>query len=175
MELRRNPESESLGLADFICPNRFKQVVSAVKAVAGFSMETSKYQVPSLAMKLGHRLARCCTLLKAKAIEARDSGLRERTKAYQEIHTVMWEQEISCNATRTLSEENKNSTKTIPLTEDVSKLSAHLQNEAETVLTKMADPTKVTKQLWERLAEITLTRVIMFNRRRQDIGEGGVD
>lgn len=167
MELRKTSNTEALGLSDFICPEKFKDVVTAVKRVAAYSHNTNQYGTPTLALKLGHSLIRCCILLKAKAIEIGDTVLKEKTEAYHQLHTILWDQEVTCNASRTLHEMKKNTTKTIPLTEDVTKLSKHLADQTDMLCQKISDKAEVSKETWERLCEVTLASIILFNRRRQ--------
>ena len=65
----RSPGNPDKCLAYFISPYHYKDIVRAIKTVAEFDYEKGVFNIPSLALKLGHSLSKCATLLKAKAIE----------------------------------------------------------------------------------------------------------
>lgn len=55
-------------LEDFINPQKYMEVVEAVKVTCGYDCETNKFLIPSLANKLGHALVKVCKLLKAQGL-----------------------------------------------------------------------------------------------------------
>ena len=168
IELRKLPGCKSSGLSDFLKPSRFSDVVNATKAIAEYSPSTGKYGIPSLAMKIGHSLMRCCILLKAKSLEENDVVLRETSQQYKEVHEIRWEQEISTHASRTLCQQKMNGEDTMPLSEDITALSKFLKGESEKIQEELSACTADDiKMKWERLTMITLASVILFNRRRQ--------
>ena len=58
-------KDSKLTLKDCIRPSKFKDVVQAVKSVAGYS--EGFYKTPSVALKIGHMLKKCTRLIKMKA------------------------------------------------------------------------------------------------------------
>ena len=108
---------------------------------------------------------RICGLLKAKAIEYNDQDLKENVLNYEQLHELTWEQEISAHATRTLHEKKKNTAKTIPLSEDISTLSKFLSSEIETTCKEINLGNNISPN-WDRLSELSLASIILFNRRR---------
>ena len=165
IELRKLPNCESSCLQDFIRPERFKDIINAVKSVGKFESDSATFNTPSLAIKLGHSLIQCCILLKAQAIETNDEVLLERTEKYERLHTIKWNQEISTHATRTLYIQKKNTIKRIPLTDDVKKLSKFLSSESDNLIMQLGKDS-FPQKVWERLSEVSLARIILFNRRR---------
>ena len=166
LELRKIPGRESDKLEDFITPQRYRDVVDATKAVSSFDQTKSNYGTPSLALKIGHSLLRICGLLKAKALENGDEILKKNVQDYETLHELTWSQQVSIHASRTLYMNKKNCSNMLPLTEDISKLSNHIRNEIELATKKMKHE-KDIGHYWDRLCELTLVSVILFNRRRQ--------
>lgn len=154
-------------LSDYICPGEYQHIVDATKAVAGF--KNSIVATPSIALKLGQSLARCAALMKAKAIEDGDSLTRQNCEDFIQIYQSKWNEDISSVALRSLSEAKRNNIKAIPLSDDIALLSNHLNSESSKTKEKLenAKDTFEIKANWERLEQITLTQIIMFNRRRQ--------
>lgn len=165
LELRKQTGRDNDKLSNFIRPERFREVVKATKAVASYQTKESSYGTPSLALKIGHSIVRICGLLKAKAIEDNDSDLKENVQNYEQLHELSWEQEISTHASRTLHEQKKNTAKTIPLSEDIATLSQYISNEMNTARKEMTIGQNKENN-WDRLSELTLASIILFNRRR---------
>ena len=60
-QLRLQSSTPNSELSDFFTLSNFRQVVSAARVVSGFNEDKNK--TPSLALKLGHSLKRCATIL----------------------------------------------------------------------------------------------------------------
>lgn len=88
-------------------------------------------------------------------------------EAFEELIQIKWNEEVSSQATRTLYQKKKNNSKGIPLSEDISTLSKYLNDQAASIRAAIQSQPHETRKYWARLAEITLTTVILFNRRRQ--------
>ena len=168
VKLRERTGKLSAQLKDFIVPGHFQDVLEATKEVAGYSRLTQNYEKAALALKIGHSLQTCCELLKAKAIENRDFQTKADCSAFSELISIKWNEEISAQAARTLYQNKKNSANAMPLSEDIVTLLKYLEDQS--ILTR--DAIRVCKEFeikthWSRLAEITMTVLILFNRRRQ--------
>lgn len=167
--IREATKEESGDLARFLHPKYFRDVLAATRKVASF--KDGSVVNPSIAMKLGHSLKQCCMLLKAKAIERGDKALRVQCDEYLELHTIQWNEEISNQALRELYQKKKNNVKRMPLAEDVATFTKYLNNLATKTILEMRSSIplqiKELKCLWQRLAEVNLTQIILFNRRRQ--------
>lgn len=55
---------------DLVMPSNFPYVIQAVRAVAGYELESNSYKIPSLALKLGHSLAKVAGIVQCNAIIA---------------------------------------------------------------------------------------------------------
>ncbi|KAJ8049006.1 hypothetical protein HOLleu_01543 [Holothuria leucospilota] len=84
---------------------------------------------------------------------------------------MIWEDGISHHAHRSLSEGRRNNRKTLPLTEDVVKLTKRLQNEVKERKQNLLSAVSTNdfgnvSYLWVGLAEVLLTQLVVFNRKR---------
>ena len=166
--LRERTGKLSAHLKDFIVPGHFRDVLEATKEVAEYSPQTNTYGKADLAQKIGHSLQTCCVLLKAKAIEDKDFQTKADCSAFSELISIKWNEEVSAQAARTLYQNKKNSPNATPLSEDVATLSKYLEDQAKSTMDAMSVCKQCEiKKYWTRLAEITLTVLILFNRRRQ--------
>ena len=163
--------NESLGecsIQDCIHPAMFGNVVSAVRNVAGFDDSTQSYQTPSLALKLGHSLRKCAKILKGKAIEQQNNELLKNADDFFELCTLEWSDEVSSNALKTLHGRKRNKAKLLPLASDTLKLNEHLSSESKKAKEELrTNADSNVSVLYRKLSELTLARIIVFNRRRQ--------
>lgn len=162
---------ESAGLPDgnldaFIDPLYFQNVVSSAKHIAGFSEKTHLFTTPSLALKLGHSLKKCSKIIKGNALQSGDEGLLKKSVSFGELYEMTWCEEVSTHALRTLGEKKRNKVKLIPLTKDCQALSSHLKEFGKTAY-QVLELCKSNKEAWCDLCAVSLTQVILFNRRRQ--------
>lgn len=75
----REMEKSVMSLDQVIAPQRFLKNVDAVKALAGYDKDLQSYKIPSLALKVGMSLKKCCKIIKAQAL------LNGDTKRKQEV------------------------------------------------------------------------------------------
>jgi integrase len=78
-----------------------------------------------------------------------------------------WTEEVSTHAIRTIHERKKNKPKLLPLTEDIMKLSKMLKEEGRkcaSILLRSLTGDRI--ESWRNLNEITLSHIVMFNRKR---------
>ena len=135
--------------------------------VAGFSEDKQLYQVPSLALKIGHSIKKCALILKGNDLESGQKYKAEQAKEFLQLCDIKWREHVSTHAHRTLYQGKCNKPNVLPTNVDVVKMSAFLQSgarEAE-LLQGARDPQ--IRPAWKRLNEVTLCHLIMFNRRRQ--------
>ncbi|XP_076855742.1 uncharacterized protein LOC143510359 isoform X2 [Brachyhypopomus gauderio] len=152
-------------IEDFIDPQNYMKMVLAVRHTCGYNSETNTYKTPSLAKKLGISLMKLSKLVKAKALIEKDHCLAQKLSSFQEIHTERWCELISATAARNLEESKWNAPTVLPFTEDVQKLHAFLNKmQDESIKQLSSEP---TAKYWSDLAQVMLTQIILFNRRRE--------
>ena len=95
--------------------------------------------------------------------------MRGDCDGFLELYELKWNESISSQAARTLYRKKHNHVLRLPLTEDITTLSQFLQGAGKETRDKLNEGTddKYVPELWRRLAEISLSKIILFNRRRQ--------
>lgn len=73
-----------------------------------------------------------------------------------------WSVRISSNALATLHTRPKTATELLPITSDLVKLSNYLDENIKEIISNE----HITPEMWVKLASMTLSRVILFNKRR---------
>ncbi|XP_065111513.1 uncharacterized protein [Paramisgurnus dabryanus] len=152
-------------MEDFMIPANFKHVISAVKVVSGFDEEKNSYRIPSLALKLGHSLKKICSIVESNAMMYGDHERAECARDFRKVHEARWNEYISAGAITTLKEAKWNAPQIIPFTQDVKVLHAHLEKKRDKFLNKLKNCPSADS--YAALAKVTLSQVIMFNRRRE--------
>ena len=169
LELRKLDNNEE-NLTYFIKPSKFDLIIKAVKNTSGFCMpkyslgQQSGFTTPSLALKLGHNLKKCAYIIRGFALRRNQNELKEEVNSYLQLHESEWACKISTVALTSLSERKFNKPELHPLTDDLVKIRKFQLQEIQR-LTPEVD-TNPTKTTWSQLAEVTATRMILFNKRR---------
>ena len=164
-ELRRNDPSATL--AAYLTASKFGEVTGAVRRICRFDEQTNKYGVPSLALKLGHSLKKCAAIQKANLIQC--EGDEKQIDGFIQLVEMEWTDVIARPAHTTLYEDKWNRSDLLPIADDLIKLQEHLTCQIEVATQNLKDEPKAEHH--KVLAEATLARLILFNRRRQ--GEVG--
>ncbi|XP_070576781.1 uncharacterized protein [Ptychodera flava] len=162
----------SLGLKqmeDFISPENFPAVIKTVKVLGGFNGVS--YDVPSVVLKIGHNLSAVSDISLTNAIIGNCNEKIKQTEHFQRIYNSEWNNEVSAAALTTLKEARCIKDAVFRSSEDVQKLTEYLSEEMTYYKDKLAeahvdDNTSSIKELWGKLCQVTLTSVIIFNRRR---------
>ena len=59
-----------------------------------------------------------------------------------------------------------NKSKRLPLTKDIQKLHAHLEESAQDLLKQLSESKTANMSVWRDLSEVTLAQIVLFNCRR---------
>lgn len=159
--------NEVVQLSDFIKPEKYDIIIKAVRETTGFMPPNRGQQevnIPSLALKLGHSLSKCATLLQNQAIRARNDLVAKEIKYFQKLMRSEWEYKISHHSLSTLKERKMDAVQVLPLAEDMRKLRKFV----EEGITENSRQLKLspTSKNWTALARLLLARVVMLNKRR---------
>ncbi|XP_028417721.1 uncharacterized protein LOC114542174 isoform X2 [Dendronephthya gigantea] len=160
-------KNEKAQLSDFIRPEKFDVVIRAVKETAGFKDPDHgllDVSIPSLALKLGHSLSKCATLLHNQAIRARNEEMAKEIKDFQKLMRSEWEYKISHHSLSTLKDRKMNSVQVLPLAEDMAMLRQFVDKEITETSSQLKE--SPTPNNWNALARLLLARVVMLNKRR---------
>ncbi|KAG8174572.1 hypothetical protein JTE90_022438 [Oedothorax gibbosus] len=126
-QLRRRKGKESCDLLSCIDHANYRDVIDAVRQVAGFSDESQVYQTPELARKMGLHVKSCALIANGIALENNDMILMQRTENFLKLHDLNFFTEIGAQARRVQNANKRNKQKLIPLREDVSTLTKFLK------------------------------------------------
>ncbi|XP_026119679.1 uncharacterized protein LOC113098803, partial [Carassius auratus] len=151
-------------LEEALKPANFHRLIRAVQMVSGYDDERHCYQSPSLALKLGHSLNKICEIIQCRALMSEDKELISSTETFKKLYSSKWSEMISHTALVTLNEAKFNKPSTLPFTQDVQSLHQLLEKTADTAFHKLQET--ASPQSYAELAKATLTRIIVFNRRR---------
>ncbi|XP_067374903.1 uncharacterized protein [Channa argus] len=151
-------------LEEALKPNLFFKVIEAVKDVAGYDEESHTYKTPSLALKLGHSLHKIGDIILSRAIAAEDDGMIKAAERFKRLCSSEWTQLVSHSALSTLSKSKFNKPSTIPFTKDVQLLNKCLEKKLHDAFESLK--ISESSQIYADLAKVTLTQIIVFNRRR---------
>lgn len=172
MELRKLSGKDS-SLAHFISPTEFDLVVTATKSLCSHNMEAdndhlSAFDRPSLALHIGYHLKSCASLLRGIALRKRDQSLKGDVESFIELLSSEWSSKVSSAALRTLSDAQFTKVPILPVTADLVKLREYLLSEIPSVTSALKS--HPTLESWRTLAELTASRIIVFNKRRGNEG-----
>lgn len=165
-ELHSNGHKQPL--KHFIAAENFDKVVQAVKLVSCANLQQNQrteYGIPSLAMKLGYHLRKCASALRGQALRDGDTIRDAKLKSFLDLLDLEWSVRISSNAILTLNNKKMNVAKLLPLTSDLVKLNKYVSQQIE-YYTDLLTRQSSSKDAWYNLATLTLSRVILFNKRR---------
>ncbi|XP_031174403.1 uncharacterized protein LOC116063546 [Sander lucioperca] len=161
----RKIDKDIVFLKDLINPGKFNTVLEAVKQMTGFDHSTNRFLVPSTALKLRHSLVKVSYILQGEALRQEDIVLKGRAEQFLKLIELEWTTHVSSNALKTLYQKKWNSPQILPLSEDIKKLQDHLKHLEK--VNKKALFDKPEKNSWSELSKVTLTQLILFNRRRE--------
>ncbi|KAF5281925.1 hypothetical protein FQR65_LT14451 [Abscondita terminalis] len=159
---------QNLHLIDFLKPEQFDIVVCTVKELCGCSSndvtKRPQFAIRSLALKLGHSLKKCANIERGHAL--RNSDLKKNDLLLNFIHLMEmeWSIRISSNALFTLYRKKLNVPQLLPITDDLRKLNCYIDCKIEELKLKILEDCNWNH--FNRLATLTLSRIILFNKRR---------
>ncbi|KAK4885661.1 hypothetical protein RN001_001932 [Aquatica leii] len=154
-------------LIDALTPEHFDAVVSATKSLCVTTNEIAKrteFEIPSLALKIGYSIRKCIGIERGLCLRKGDLKRNEILLGFLSILDLEWSVRISSNALATLQSRKLNSVDLLPVTGDLIKFSKFL--ECMIKETKNDMNKERSFQNWSKLASLTLSRIILFNKRR---------
>jgi len=161
----RNIDKDIVFLKDLICPGKFNTVLEAVKQMTGFNSSSNRFAVPSTALKLRHSLVKVSHILQGEAVRQEDADLNSKAEQFMKLIELEWTTHVSSNALKTLYQKKWNMPQILPLSEDIKKLQDHLKSLEVVHKKNLID--QPTPNSWNQLSQVTLTQLILFNRRRE--------
>ena len=167
IQLRLHTKSETASLEDFILPEKFDIIIEVVHKMALHSTgerNVPEFKCPSLALKIGHHLMKCAYIVRGKSLRNRNRMLERDVLGFIDLYKLEWEARVSFHAHSTLNEKRQRSPELLPCTEDLQKLAHYQQEEMNRLSQELND--NPSSSAWLELAEHTLTKLTVFNKRR---------
>ncbi|KAJ8909473.1 hypothetical protein NQ315_012787 [Exocentrus adspersus] len=150
-------------LIDAFTPEKFNAVVLATKSLCVTSNEIAKrteFGIPSLALKIGYSIRKCIGIERGLCLRKGDLKRNEILLGFLSILDLEWSVRMSSNALATLQSRKLSSL----LTGDLIKLSKFLEFMIQETNNDMER--EKSFQNWSELASLTLSHIILFNKRR---------
>ncbi|XP_034565550.1 uncharacterized protein LOC117831136 isoform X1 [Notolabrus celidotus] len=151
-------------IQELIKPEQYNRVVTAAKSLSGFSELTGKYQCPSLARKVGHSLHSLAMFFKSEGLKKKDKQTTQDAEEFAQLYHESWRFDIASQALTQLDQTKWNAPQLLPFTQDIQKLHCHLAEKQKQHLNDLQEHPSPSN--WKELAKVTLTQVVLFNRRR---------
>ena len=165
--LRARSHEKEAALKSYIDTSKFDDLIEAVKELCGFNQESRlDIGIPSLALKLGHSIKRCAQVVKCSALRSKDENVIKKAKRFIDLFESEWAIKISSRSLASLGSKKQNKVDYLPLAEDLTRLKNHLDSKMETLSSALTAEGSVNVEQWANLAKTTLTRIIIFNKRR---------
>ena len=168
LQLRDSTNTPDANMESYLKPEHFDTVVKAVLAIAKYEEAgrnvTARISVPSLALKIGHSIRKCCNLVMNKAIRARDDELEREAQSFLRLLDAEWQYRVSSIALKTTKDDKRNKPDLIPLTSDLMKMTTYLQEMIDRGCKDLQAEPNTTN--YNKLVDVTLSRMILFNKRR---------
>lgn len=154
-------------MSDYIVPEKFDLIIQAVKALCithKNNVRRSEFEIPSLALKIGHALRKCAGIKRGIFLRTGNLAGNENALCFLNLLDLEWNTRISSSALATIYSRKMNATQLLPLTSDLIKLTQYMDSEINKNRTNLS---KVpSKENWTSLAILTLGKIILFNKRR---------
>ncbi|XP_027889872.1 uncharacterized protein LOC114154727 [Xiphophorus couchianus] len=148
---------------DFFKPSNFKHVVSAVKVMGQYDPEKKRYNIPSLALKLGYHLQKICNIVQHNAKSLGDTKVVESCKIFLCMYDKKWTKYVSSLALSNIKDMQKKRANKVPSAQDVKRLYYHLETAHHAAEKKLRE--NLCSENFAALARTVLARTILFNRR----------
>ncbi|XP_046583111.1 uncharacterized protein LOC124290450 [Haliotis rubra] len=152
--------SDVKSLTQCFSPQMFDAVITSGRNVAGYDSKVHTFATPSLALKLGYSLQKCCGILRNSATRNADEDLKRKATDFLELYKDEWTERVSVHAHGTLSTAKYNRPQMLPLVEDVVLLHKYLEKASE--LCKDWDD----ESRYLEFGKICLCQIILCNRKR---------
>ncbi|RXG61253.1 hypothetical protein Avbf_15172 [Armadillidium vulgare] len=176
----RSIDKSVTSLRDFIHPTKFQNIVQAAKEVAGFD-GTSSFEHGSLVLKIGINIKKCAEILSGMCLDEGNEVLSTACECFIKRFDREWANNVSSLALRDLNQKKFNKPKYLPLVEDFQKLNKYVSAETKNSFNKLTNLQKniellngsktEIQTLWMNLMKLTLSSIILFNRRRSGEAE----
>ena len=156
-----------MDFGDYLIPSRFDTVVDAVRKLSCYKMNKENifvFEVPSLAINLGHHIIKCAEIKRGQCIRDGNDGMLKKTSDFIDLYHLNWTETMSSVALTSLKTNKFNKPYALPLTEDLVLLRTFLVKHIN--LLNCSITIGSSYAVYKSLLEYTLVRIILFNKQR---------
>lgn len=169
LKVREEINDSNINLKDVLKPDKFENIINAIYTECKYSQrnQNGNFEIPSLALKIGQSLRKCCYIKLSQCIKEEDENGEKETEKLIKLLLMEYSDRVSSIALQTLNSSRRQKPKSLPLTNDVVKFQKFIQEKVISLsqeLTTCKDENFAS--VFASLTKAALARVITFNKRR---------
>lgn len=151
----------NLSMSDLLCPENFDYVAKGALITASPGFDDEDLQAPSTAIRLGYEIKRMLSAKWTEGIKSKDDAAANDSKSFLKLMKFEWSTKVTKLATVTFQVRSFNKEKSFPEPEDIIKIQEKIRNDI-----KNFDEKDTTPQNFRFAAEVSQTRLLLYNKRR---------
>lgn len=169
LKVREEINDNKVNLKDLLTPDKFEYIINAIYAECKYSQshESGNFEIPSLALKIGHSLRKCCYIKMSQCMKDKDEDGEKEAEKLIKLLIMEYSDRVSSIALQTLNSSRRQKSKALPLTNDIVTFQKFIK---EKVISLSQDLTTCEEEdfayTFASLTKAALARVITFNKRR---------
>ena len=167
LECRKKNEDSTLSFNDLLCSEKFDTCIEGANSICGLNITNDgrrEFKVPSLALRLGHLLGKMVAAKQGFCLRNNNTeGLKEAER-FGLLLQGEWTDTIATTAHNTLKRRKDQDIQILPVTEDLRLLRQYHKKEMRQTIDALQESHSYLT--WRRLAQLIMTRLIIFNKRR---------
>lgn len=162
--LKARQTKPGISLTDLLVPSNFDCVVNIAKSM---STEKDDSAGPALNVgkSLGFLLKKVCESKYCNALRTYNCQQQADATNFTKLIEREWNSRVNRSATRRIQNEKRNKLEAVPLTEDLQKFRNYLVTKIRELSERLK--IKCNSKDWVMLAKCTMSRLILFNKRRR--------
>ena len=166
IRMRSKEGNENKPLTDFVTPGSFDDIVAAVETEAGLRVTDDGqrgFKNPCFVTKVGHGVLKCCNIKRGIAIRDGDSVTTTVCDNFERLYRSEYSDSLSGPALTNIAQ-RKNHLSEFPDEEDFIRLRDFLKTKMDEKKASLRE--EASAAVWRDLAELVMTRLVVFNARR---------
>ena len=170
METRKLSGDNTASVSSIIAPKNFDMLLQCAKNLGGFVESedgTKQYKSPSTSIKCGYILKKAALILRGQALRNADMAWKKEIDMFLELYDAEWGGKITTPAHGNLALKKHNAPNLLPITNDLLTLRTHIVQKIETLTKEVSSD--ANRENFRELSEVSLARLIMFNKRRGNL------
>ena len=164
LEAIRQTDPTITDLASTFDPKYYNEAIDAVNVIAELDPNTQQYKKPSVAAALGSALKKLGLIMESECIKDHNAEQKKNTKDFLKLIQEDYTYSINKGVYETMAHVQRTKKVNMPQIVDIRKLDDYLDKiiDKESAILKQ----KFDFDAWKNLAQATLIKLQVFNRRR---------